>query len=84
MSMPLHLTARQSGYEGMVRMEKMQHERKPDEAFIAVTRFDVNLISNIIYIALNHMQLDDYSRKMAQDFIVKLQKSILDGKQLIR
>ena len=68
----------------MVRMEKMQHEQKPDEKLIAVTRFDVNLISNIIYIALNHMQLDDYSRKMAQSFIVKLQKSVLDGKQLTR
>jgi hypothetical protein len=82
--MPLHLTSRQSGYEGMVRMEKMQHEQKPDEVSIAVTRFDVNLISNIIYIALNHIQLDDYSRKMAQGFIVKLQKSVLDSKQLIR
>ena len=68
----------------MVRMEKMQHEQKPDEVSIAVTRFDVNLISNIIYIALNHMQLDDYSRKMAQGFIVKLQKSVLDSKQLTR
>ena len=58
-------------------MEKMQHELKPDEFSIPVTRFEVNLISNIIYIALNHMELDDYSHKKAQEFIAKLQKSAL-------
>lgn len=58
-------------------MDKAQQEQKPDEFSIFVTRFEVNLISNIIYIALNHLELDDYSRKKAQDFIVKLQKSVL-------
>jgi hypothetical protein len=58
-------------------MGKTRHEQKPDEFSISVTRFEVNLISNILYIALNHMQLDDYSRKKAQEFIAKLQKSVL-------
>ena len=61
----------------MVSMNKAQQEQKPDEFSISVSRFDVNLISNIIYIALNHLELDEYSRKKAQDFIVKLQKSVL-------
>ena len=58
-------------------MNKAQQEQKPDEFSISVTRFDVNLISNIIYIALNHLELDDYSHKKAEEFIVKLQKSVL-------
>lgn len=58
-------------------MGEAQHEPKPDEFSILVSRFEVNLVSNIIYIALNHMELDDYSRKSARDFIVKLQKSVL-------
>jgi transcription initiation factor TFIIIB Brf1 subunit/transcription initiation factor TFIIB len=58
-------------------MEKTQHEQKPDEFSILVTRFEVNLISNIVYIALNHLQLDDYSHKEAQEFIAKMQKSAL-------
>ena len=62
-------------------MGKTQYEQKPDEFPISVTIYEVNLISNIIYIALNHMQLDDHARKMAQGFIVKLQKSVLESKQ---
>jgi hypothetical protein len=58
-------------------MGKAQHEQQPNEFSISVTRFEVNLISNILYIALNHMQLDDYSREKAQEFIAKLQKSVL-------
>lgn len=53
------------------------HEQKPDAFSVPVTRFEVNLISNILYIALNHMELNDYSRKQAQEFIAKLQKSVL-------
>jgi transcription initiation factor TFIIIB Brf1 subunit/transcription initiation factor TFIIB len=52
-------------------------KQKQDEFTISLTRFEVNLISNIIYIALNHLQLDDYSRKKAQEFIAKMQKSVL-------
>jgi hypothetical protein len=61
----------------MASMDKTQCEQKSDEFSISVTRFEVNLASNIIYIALNHLELDDYSRKKAQEFIVKLQKSVL-------
>ncbi len=56
---------------------KTQHEQKLDEFSITRTRFEVNLISNILYIALNHMELDDYSHKQAQAFLAKLQKSVL-------
>ena len=62
-------------------MNKAQQEQKADEFSISVTRFDVNLVSNILYIALNHLELDDYSRKKAQDFIVKLQKSVLGSQR---
>ena len=62
-------------------MGKMQYERKQDEFPISVTRFEVNLISNIIYVALNHMQLDDFTKKAVKSFIVKLQKSVLESKQ---
>lgn len=63
-------------------MEKMrQYQQQPVEFPISVTIYEVNLISNMLYIALNHMQLDDVSRKMAQGFIVKLQKSVLSSKQ---
>ena len=63
-------------------MEKMrQYQQQPVEFPISVTIYEVNLISNMLYIALNHMQLDDVSRKMAQGFIVKLQKSALSSKQ---
>ena len=58
-----------------------QYEQKQVEFSISVTLSEVNLISNIIYIALNHMQLDDLSKKMAQGFIVKLQKAALANKQ---
>ena len=58
-------------------MNKAQQAQILDEFSISVSRFDVNLISNIIYIALNHLDLDEYSRKKAQAFIVKLQKSVL-------
>jgi hypothetical protein len=64
-------------------MEKTpQYEQKQAEFSISVTLSEVNLISNIIYIALNHMKLDDLSKKMAQGFIVKLQKAALANKQL--
>jgi nitrate reductase cytochrome c-type subunit len=54
-----------------------QYEQKPPEIPISVTTYEVNLISNILYVALNHMQLDDHTRKMAQSFIAKLQKAAL-------
>ena len=64
-------------------MGKMpQYKQQPVEFSISVTLSEVNLISNIIYIALNHMELDDLSKKMAQGFIVKLQKAALANKQL--
>ena len=56
-------------------MEKRKQEQMVDEFSIPVTRFEVNLISNIVYIALNHLNLDDYSHKKATEFIVKLQKA---------
>ena len=58
-------------------MEQTKHEQKPDEFSIPMTRYEVTLISNIVYVALNHMHLDDYSHKKAVEFIVKMQKSAL-------
>jgi hypothetical protein len=54
-----------------------QYQQKPPETSISMTTYEANLISNILYIALNHMQLDEHARKMAQNFIAKLQKSAL-------
>lgn len=54
-----------------------QYGQKPPETSIQVTTYEVNLVSNIIYVALNHVQLDDHARKMAQSFIAKLQKAAL-------
>ena len=63
-------------------MEKTrQYLQQSVEFPISVTIYEVNLISNMLYIALNNMQLDDHTRKMAQGFIVKLQKSALSSKQ---
>ena len=54
-----------------------QYEQEPPETPVSVTTYEVNLISNILYVALNHMQLDEHARKMAQRFIAKLQKAAL-------
>ena len=54
-----------------------QHEQRPPETSLQVTTYEVNLVSNILYVALNHMQLDDDARKMAQSFIAKMQKAAL-------
>ena len=62
-------------------MERKSDKQKPDEFSISVTRFEVNLISNIIYIALNHLELDEYSHKKAQEFIVKMQKTVLGSQR---
>ena len=59
----------------MGRMQ--QYKQKPPETSLQVTTYEVNLVSNILYVALNHMQLDDDARKMAQSFIAKMQKAAL-------
>ncbi len=55
-----------------------QPEQKLTEIYVAVTLHETSLISNIIYTALKHMTtLDDDQRKMAQHFMVKLQRAVL-------
>ncbi len=54
-----------------------QYEQRPPEIPIQVTTYEINLVSNILYVALNHMQLDEHARNMAQHFIAKLQKAAL-------
>ena len=58
--------------------KKMQYEPNQDRTAIAVTIHEASLISNMIYAALLNMySLDDHQRKVAQQFMVKLQKAAL-------
>jgi hypothetical protein len=60
-------------------MEKMQQRpQQPGELHVAVTIRETNLVSSIIYTALQHMNtLGDEQRKIATRFMVKLQKAAL-------
>ena len=52
--------------------------QKPQETSVPVTYDEASLVSNMIYTAILHMTtLNDTQRKMAQNFMVKLQKAAL-------
>lgn len=60
-------------------MRKIQwNGQKPHEASVQVTYDEAGLVSNMIYTAILHMTtLNDPQRKMAQNFMVKLQRAAL-------
>ncbi len=60
-------------------MRKIQWQgQKPQETSVPVTYDEASLVSNIIYTAiLNMTTLNDSQRKMAQHFMVKLQRAAL-------
>ena len=60
-------------------MRKIQwNAQKPHEASVPVTYDEAGLVSNMIYTAILHMTtLNDPQRKMAQNFMVKLQRAAL-------
>lgn len=60
-------------------MRKIQwNGQKPQETSVEVTYDEASLVSNMIYTAILHMTtLNDPQRKMAQNFMVKLQKAAL-------
>jgi hypothetical protein len=60
-------------------MRKIQwHGQKLHEASVQVTYDEASLVSNMIYAAiLNMTALNDTQRKMAQNFMVKLQRAAL-------
>ncbi len=52
--------------------------QKPHETSVPVTYDEASLVSNMIYAAiLNMTALNDTQRKMAQKFMVKLQRAAL-------
>jgi hypothetical protein len=58
-------------------MEPNTEQPKPDEFTISMTRYEITLVSNLVFIAANHVPLDDYSRKAAINCMLKMQKAAL-------